>query len=165
MNRDVNLHKIRGFTLIELVIVIIIIAILAVMPFFNWPTTSISLEGQAQQLANDIRYTQSLSMTKAQRYRLVITTGTSSYQILNSSGIAAQFAAGSTTVTLSSGISFGTLANLPNSLIAFDGDGIPYTTTGTPGTALAANASIPLQASGSTKTVVITPLTGKVNVQ
>jgi len=162
---DVNLHKIQGFTLIELIIVIIIIAILAVLPFFNWPAASISLDGQAQQLANDIRYTQSLSMTKAQRYRLVITTGTSSYQILNSSGTVARFASGNTTVTLNTGISFGTLTNLPNSLIVFDGDGTPYTDTGAPGTALAANASIPLQSSGSTKTVVITPLTGKVNVQ
>jgi prepilin-type N-terminal cleavage/methylation domain-containing protein len=159
------LQKIIGFTLIELIIVIVIIAILAVIPFFNWPSTSLNLDGQAQQLANDIRYTQSLSMTKAQRYRLVITTGSSSYQILNSAGTAVRFASGNTTVTLASGISFGTLTNLPNSLIVFDGDGIPYTTTGSPGTALSANASIPLQAGGNTKTVVIVPLTGKVNVQ
>lgn len=162
---DVYVHKIQGFTLLELIIVIIIIAILAVLPFFNWPAASISLDGQAQQLANDIRYTQSLSMTKAQRYRLVITTGTNSYQILNRSGTAASFASGSTTVTLSTGISFGTLTNLPNSLIVFDGDGTPYTDTTIPGTALVANASIPLQSSGNTKTVVLTPLTGKVNVQ
>jgi prepilin-type N-terminal cleavage/methylation domain-containing protein len=157
--------QIKGFTLIELIIVIVVVSILAIIPFLNWPSSSISLDGQAQQLANDIRYAQSLSMTKAQRYRLVITTGSSSYQILNTAGTAVRFASGNTTVTLNSGISFGTLSNLPNSLIAFDGNGIPYTTTGSPGTALAANASIPLQSSGNTKTVVITPLTGKVNVQ
>ncbi len=164
-NKDVRLQKIQGFTLIEVIMVIAIISLLAIMPFFNFPSASLNLDGQAQQLANDIRYTQSLSMTKAQRYRLVITTGSSSYQILNTAGTAARFASGNTTVTLNSGISFGTLTNLPNNLIAFDGNGIPYTTTGSPGTALAANATIPLQSSGSTKTVVILPLTGKVNVQ
>ena len=157
------MHKTQGFSLIEVIMVIAVISILAVIPFFSLPSASINLDGQAQQLANDIRYTQSLSMTKAQRYRLVI--GAGSYQILNTAGTAVQFASGNTTVTLNSGISFGTLTNLPNSLIAFDGNGIPYTTTGTPGTALAANATIPLQQSGSTKTVVITPLTGKVTVQ
>jgi prepilin-type N-terminal cleavage/methylation domain-containing protein len=155
----------QGFTLLELMIVIVIMAILAIAPFFNWPGTSLNLEGQAQQLTQDIRYTQALSMSQAQRYRLVITAGTSSYQILNSSGAAVSFPSGSTTVTLGSGISFGTFTNLPNSLIVFDGKGIPYTTTGTPGTALATAATIPLQAGGSTKTVVVTPLTGRVNVQ
>lgn len=157
--------QMKGFTLIELIIVIVIVSILAAMPFLNWPSSSISLAGQAQQLANDIRYAQSLAMTKAQRYRLVISTGSNSYQILNSAGTAILFSSGSTTVTLNSGISFGTLSNLPNSLIAFDGNGIPYTTTGSPGTALAADASIPLQSSGNTTTVVITPLTGRVNIQ
>ncbi len=145
--------------------VMIVMAILAIVPFFNWPAASISLDGQAQQLANDIRYTQSLAMTQAERYRIVITTGTSSYQILNSTGTAIRFASGNTSVTLSTGISFGTLTNLPSNLIAFDGEGTPYTNTSIPGTALSANATIPLQSSGSTKTVVITPLTGKVNVQ
>ncbi len=159
------MQKTDGFTLIEVLMVIVVVSILAVIPFFSMPAASINLDGQAQQLAHDIRYTQSLSMTKAQRYRLVITTGTSSYQILNSAGTAVLLASGSTTVTLNSGISFGTLTNLPNNMIVFDGDGVPYTDTGSPGTALSANASIPLQGSGSTKTVVIVPLTGKVNVQ
>jgi len=158
-------RKIQGFTLIEVIIVIVIVSILAVAPFVSMPGSGLNLSGQAQLLANDIRYTQSLSMTKAQRYRLVITAGSNSYQILNTAGTAVRLASGNTIATLNSGISFGTLTNLPSSLIAFDGDGIPYTTTGSPGTALSANASIALQSSGSTTTVVITPLTGKVNVQ
>lgn len=164
-NKDSCLHKTHGFSLIELVMVIAIISILAVIPFFNMPGPTLSLAAQAQKLANDIRYTQSFSMTKGQRYRLVITTGTSSYQILDTAGTAVRFASGSTTTTLNSGISFGTLTNLPNSLIAFDGEGTPYTTTGSPGTALTANAIIPLTSSGSTTNVIITPISGAVTIQ
>jgi prepilin-type N-terminal cleavage/methylation domain-containing protein len=165
LHKEVRLHKTQGFSLIELSIVIILIAILAVMPFFNWPGSIVNLDGQAQQLAHDIRYAQSLAMSKGQRYRLVITTGTSSYQILNTAGTAILFPSGSNTIILNSGISFGTLTNLPNNLIAFDGEGTPYTTTGSPGTALASTATVPFQNSGSTKTVSITPLTGMVTVQ
>lgn len=165
VNKDSCLHKIQGFSLIELIMVIIVISILAVVPFISMPGPGLNLDAQGQKLANDIRYAQSFSMTKGQRYRLVITTGTSSYQILNTAGTAVRFASGNTTTTLNSGISFGTLTNLPNSLIAFDGEGIPYTTTGSPGTALAANATIPLQSSSSTTNVIITPITGTVTVQ
>ncbi len=163
--KDIHLKNIQGFTLIEVIMVIVILGILAVMPLINMPSGSLTADGQAQQLASDLRYTQSLAMTKAQRYRLVITSGTRSYQILNTAGTAVRFASGNTTVTLSSGISFGTLTNLPNNLIAFDGEGVPYSTTGSPGTPLSANAAIPLQSSGSTKTVIVVPLTGQVDVQ
>jgi len=159
------LHKNQGFSLIELIIVIIVMSILAILPFINMPGPGLNLDAQAKKLANDIRYTQSFSMTKGQRYRLVITTGSSSYQILNTAGTAVRFTSGNTTTTLNSGISFGTLSNLPNNLIAFDGEGIPYTTTGSPGTALAANATIPLQSSGSTTNVIIAPMTGTVTIQ
>lgn len=162
---DISLHKLQGFSLIELVITIVVISILAIFPFINWPGTTLNVTGQAQQFVTDVRYTQALAMSKAQRYRLVINPVSNSYQILNSAGTAVLLSSGSSTVTLSSGISFGTLSNLPNNMIVFDSNGIPYTDTGSPGTTLAANASIPLQSSDTTKTAVITPSTGKVTVQ
>ena len=154
----------KGFTLIELVMVLILISILAVFASINWPGRSINLAAQAEQLVNDIRYAQTLGMTKGQRYRWVKTSATS-YQITNNSGTAIIMPSGGTTITLGTGISFGTLINLPNNLIAFDGQGIPYIDTATPGTALAANASIPLTADGQTKTIVVSPQTGRVIIQ
>jgi len=51
----VHSRNIEGFTLIELITVIIVVSVLAVIPFINMPGSAINLDGQAQQLANDIR--------------------------------------------------------------------------------------------------------------
>src|SRR5690349_20375458 len=105
-----------GFTLIVLVMVIIILTLILTVLIFSWPGTTLRLGGQAQQLANDIRYAQSLAMTKGQRYRW-IKTASNAYQIQNNSGIAIILAQGNTTVTFATGTTFGTLTNLPNNLI------------------------------------------------
>lgn len=154
----------KGFTLIELVIVLILLSILATATYIQWPATTINLGAQADQLAADIRYAQSLSMTKGERYRLVKTSSTA-YQITNSAGTPILLARGNTTMTLNSAITFGTLTNLPNNLIVFDGKGAPYVTTGSPGTALSSTATLPLVSGAETKTVAITPETGRVIVQ
>lgn len=161
---DVMLQKNHGFTLLELIIVLIIISTLAVFVMLPFPASTINLAAQTEQVANDIRYTQSLSMTKGERYRFVKTSSTT-YQIVNSSGSPILLARGSNTATLSTGITFGTLTNLPNNLIAFDSKGIPYVDTGSPGTALSSNASIPLTTGSETKTIIITPETGRVTIQ
>lgn len=155
-------QKQLGFTLLELVVTIILMSLLAVTIYFNWPNTTFNLSGQAEQIAADMRYAQTLSMTTGQRYRFN-KTGTNTYQILNSTGSAISLF-GNTTITLNNGITFGTLTNLPNNLIAFDGKGIPYTDTSTPGTALATTAVITLSSSGQTTTISITPGTGRVTV-
>jgi len=159
-----EVYKNSGFSIIELVLIIVIIGLLSISVFIKWPGLVINLGAQAEQLANDIRYTQSLSMTNGQRYRLVIASS-NTYQILNNSGTAIKLAMGNSTMTLNSGITFGTLTNLPNNLIAFDGNGIPYTDTGNPGTQLSATATIPLVGSGNTKNVSISPQTGRTIVQ
>lgn len=156
-------HAQYGFTLIELVIVIILIGILSTSVYLSWPKSSVSLDAQAHQIAHDIRYAQTLAMTKGQRYRFVRTSSTS-YQVTNNSGTAVMLALGSAIVTLNAGITFSGFTNLPNNLIAFDGKGTPYTNTSSPGTALASTATISLTANGETRTISISPGTGRVIV-
>ncbi len=145
-----------GFTIIELVVVIIVLAIIAIAVFSRWPSGSINLGAQAKALVSDIRYAQNLSVTSGQRYYLRISPP-ATYTISNYAG------SGLTTYTLSSGMTFGTLTNLPNSLVAFDGQGTPYTNLTMPGAALAATATIQLKAQdGSSTNVTITPGTGLV---
>ncbi len=158
------LSKTSGFTFVELIIVMMLISVLAVGAYLNWPGKTLQLGGQISQIANDIRYAQSLSMSKDQRYRFVITSSTT-YQITNSSGTAIILALGSSTITLGTGITFGSLTNLPNNLIAFGSDGTPYVDTASPGTALASAATIPITANGETRSVQISPQTGRVITQ
>ena len=68
-------------------------------------------------------------------------------------------ATGGTTQTLSSGLSFASLTNLPNNLIFFDTDGTPYVNAaGT--TALTSTAVIPITSGSSTANIQILPQTG-----
>lgn len=153
----------RGFTLIELVIVIIITTILAAVVIGLWPGQVANVGAQAELLASDIRYTQMLSMTKGERYRLVITTASNSYQILNSAGAVVAVPSRGATVTLASGITFYSIS-LPNNLIAFDTTGAPYTDAASPGTALSSLASIALTNGNhiQDRTITISPETGRV---
>lgn len=151
--------SVNGFTVLELVLVILIIGVIAVATVPNWTATQQGVEYEARRLLGDLRYTQAMSITTGQRYRLVITSS-NSYQILNQSGSPVMLPTGGTSLTLSNNITFGSLTNLPNSLVAYDSNGAPYVDTGSPGTALSSTAVIPLVSGSATRNVSITPGTG-----
>jgi prepilin-type N-terminal cleavage/methylation domain-containing protein len=158
------MNKVNGFTLTEIVIVILVVGILAIYPLIKWPGTVINLDAEAERLASDIRYAQSLSMSKGSRYEF-IKTSSNTYQITTTTGTPVILGKGITTVTLNSGITFGTFVNVPNNLIAFDGLGIPYTDNASTPTALASTASIPITNGSNTKTLTISPDTGSISIQ
>lgn len=139
----------RGYSMIELVLTILLISIIAVGATTLFPGRSINLAAQAQQVASDIRYTQSLSMTRGERHRINFATSTT-YVILNSAGVAvAHPATGSSApISLQSGI---TLAPLTS--VRFDGKGTPSSAP-----------TLTLTADGSQRTVTITAGTGRVAV-
>lgn len=160
------MSKIHGFTMLEMVVVILVLSIISVTVIYNWPGTTINIDAQAREFANDIRFTQSLAMSRDERYRIIEASSTT-YQILNSSGSTVPLPNGLATATLNSGLSFGAWSNLTNHLIAFDGRGTPYLDAATPGTPLAVGTtySITIIGGGNTKTITIAPLTGRVSVQ
>lgn len=146
-----------GFTLVELVAVLLIAALLAVTAISRYPGKGMDVGAQAEQLASDIRYVQTLSMSRGERYCLHLDA--SSYQIRrsNCSITVTHPVAGTTDVSLqSTGI---TAANLTGNNIEFDGKGRP-TTLASP-----AVATITLSAGGASKTVAVAPETGRVVVQ
>ncbi|HEX2548914.1 MAG TPA: GspH/FimT family pseudopilin [Gammaproteobacteria bacterium] len=154
----------HGFTMLELIIVLVILGIIAAVAIPTWQGTGINVSSEADHLAADLLYTQSLAINSGQRYYW-IRTGTNTYQIRNSSNVAIIYpGSGSSTITLKAGISFSTFTNL-TSIIAFDGKGQPYTTSTTPGTRLATSATIRLIGDTVTKSVIIFPSTGYVQIQ
>lgn len=162
----------HGFTLVELIVVMVVLGILAAVfvPRSNNP--AIILSAQAEQLAADIRYVQSLAMTEgwsgvaptARRYRINFTA--TSYNFTDVSGVAVAHPGGNTGPIAFAGdvsISPFPAPALPNNVVSFDGLGRPYTDASA-ATALANMATISMVSGGSTRTIQIFPETGMVRV-
>ncbi|CAL7964106.1 conserved hypothetical protein [Gammaproteobacteria bacterium] len=149
-----------------MVVVLMILGIVATVVSVKLSRSStIGLNSQAEMLASDIRYTQSLAMTNGERYRLV-KTSSSRYQIQNSAGVAIVVPSGmpsdSFTVELGDKIFFGDFTKqLPNNFIAFNSKGVPYIDASTP---LKKIATIELVTNGNKAAVLISPETGFVTV-
>jgi prepilin-type N-terminal cleavage/methylation domain-containing protein len=150
----------QGFTLLELLLVIMVIGILAAVTVTpKWTGTALQAEYETRHILSDIRFAQAMSMATGERYRWV-RTSSNTYQITDEAGVAVLLPNGNTTMTLSGAVTLGAFTNLPNNLIAFDSRGTPYTDTTSPGTALAATATIPVTNSSQTRNILITPTTG-----
>jgi MSHA pilin protein MshC len=152
--------RIRGFSLLEVVIVLVMVGVLAVFAAPRVTTTqSITLPSLAAKLVANIRYTQSLAMSQGQRYRINFTATT--YQITDMSGtpIVQPLTAGAAAISVAPASLTGFNPPLTNNYVAFDSKGVPYISATSQ---LAANATITLTAGSDTSSVVIAPETGRV---
>ena len=149
--------RIRGFSLLELVIVLILVGALAVFAAPKLTTTSsITLSATAAQLIGTIRQAQSLSMSQGQRYRVNFTAST--YQITDMSGATTSLPPTAGT-SMSIAPATMTYPALTSSYVAFDTHGVPYISAAT---ALAATATVTLTSGTDTVSITIAPETGRV---
>jgi len=135
--------------------VMVLLGVLTAIASMRMPGDGINVGAQAEQLASDIRYTQSLAMSRGQRFR--INFAANSYQITDVSGATPITAA----VTLAPTVLSGYNPPLTNSYLAYDSLGVPYTD---PTTALAAQVALTLTSGGEAITVRVAPQTGRVQV-
>ncbi|OGT37841.1 MAG: hypothetical protein A3F12_02060 [Gammaproteobacteria bacterium RIFCSPHIGHO2_12_FULL_38_14] len=158
-----QIEKQNGLTLIELLVVIVLLSIIAVIAVPRH-ITSPTLDAQTYQLLSDLRYTQMLAITHGQRFRVNFTLP-SHYSITDLVGTAVSNpSTGNNTTTTATDITISGLTNLPNNLIAFDENGIPYS-DGAATTALTANATITLTRNGMNRSIVIIQQTGSMAAQ
>ncbi len=168
-------HRLRhaktacGFTLTEVVVVIVVIAIISVIALPRMGNDPILVSTQAEQLARDIRYVQTLAMTQGQKYLIDFPSNTN-YEFRDSLGAVVRHPLdGSLAITLGGGVTLALqlpLAPVGNA-IGFNGLGVPYSVTA-PGTfngPLTAQATLTLDKGGtSQQKITVDPETGKVTV-
>jgi prepilin-type N-terminal cleavage/methylation domain-containing protein len=162
--------RIRGFTLVELLIVVAIISIAALtaIPMMS-SAASMQIRSAANMLAADLEYAKSMAISRAQNYSVVFDVGAESYQIEDQYGnvlphpvkkgfnyvIDFQNDGRLNKVDISS-VDFDTTSE-----VKYDYLGSPYNGGGTPLNSGVVN----LQAGGTTTTVTVEPVTGFVSIQ
>jgi prepilin-type N-terminal cleavage/methylation domain-containing protein len=160
----------RGFTLIELILILVVMAILAVaaIPYLE-DTIGMKASATARRLQSDIAYTQELAMTRNQRYRLVFPLATS-YEVRDASGNLTTDPAGGgglaviteAGITLSWNFDGETAAGRG---VEFDSLGRPYVYAGTTPSSDPLDAgTVAVAGGGANQTVTVQSQTGKVSI-
>jgi type II secretion system protein H len=160
----------RGFTLIEILVVVVIMAIAAMLavPLFS-SVGDIQLQAAADLIAADLEYAKSMSITKGQSYSVLFDKGAESYSVREPDGTIALHP-----VNIGSNyeVNFSTDSRL-NQVDIFDvsfdgGNEVKFDSIGNAlnasGGSLASNGTIILHADGETKTVQVKRKTGYISI-
>lgn len=170
-NDGYNLRgRIRGFTLVELLIVIVIISIAALtaVPMMS-SAASMQIRSAANMLAADLEYAKSMAISRAQYFSVVFDAGADSYRIEDQYGNVLPH-------PVKKGFSYvidfqndGRLNKVDivsvdfdsTSKVTFDYLGSPYNGTLGP----LNNGVINLQAGSTNTTITVEPVTGYISIQ
>jgi prepilin-type N-terminal cleavage/methylation domain-containing protein len=160
----------KGFTIIELLIVVVIIAIaaMAAIPLSS-SAASTQVRSAAQMIAADLEYAKSMSISRGQSYSVVFDEGAENYRILDqgSNLIKHPVKKGFDYIVDFSGDSRLSKVDLVDAdfdgteIVKFDYLGSPYDGGNNP----LNSGSITLQAGGTTLTVNVEAVTGFITVQ
>ena len=157
-----NRQKTRGFTLIEILLVIVILAIAGVttIPMLS-SGASMQIRSAANMIAADLEYAKSMAISRGQDYSVVFLTGSDNYRIEDQGGNVIPH-------PVKKGfdyeINFSNDSRLNKVDIVSAGFGGGYTVTfnclGSPDN----GGTIGLNANGITATITVEPVTGYISV-
>ncbi len=159
-----------GFTFVELIVALLVVAVIAALAVSKMNRDPIVLSTQAEQLAGDIRYVQSLAMTRVAaaapqaRYRINFTASNYTFTKADGTAVPHPLTGSVAATSLSSNVTMAMTANLPSSLVGFDEKGTPYTDAAVSTTLNTNKAVITLTLNALNRTVEIYPDTGLVRV-
>ncbi len=146
----------RGFTLLELILVVLLLALLSVYAANQWSQDNAVLGSQADRLADTVRRIQTLAMTRGQRLTLNIAASNDRYYVRD--------AANNIIVNPVSGAPYTVLIEGNTSLTGadtqFDGLGRPVSG----GALLVAPVNYVLSTATRSSTVSVAPISGFVTV-
>lgn len=155
----------RGFTLIELIIIIIVVGILGSLLYYSWPGYGMNANLAAQQVANDLRYMQYIAHSRSQTYQVTFVPASNRYDLFESDGSSAVKHPfnDSNQVSLPVGVTMSVNSAIRNNILAFDADGEPLQGAGA--APLSSVGQITLVADNVPQYVCIKTNTGLVEVQ
>ncbi|MBN1793376.1 MAG: GspH/FimT family protein [Candidatus Omnitrophica bacterium] len=153
--------------MLEMIMIIVVIAILAVLAIPRFDTYyDLKLNGAARKLISDIRYVQQISISKHTGYGLEFDTGGNSYRVFLVSSDATIPDPTTRTNMIIDYDTSAEFAGIDLNAVNFGGTAeLRFSSLGEPrdanNTALAASGTVTLVYQGRTKTVTVTPETGR----
>lgn len=166
--------KNRAFTLVEMIMVMIIITILSVTAMISLNAMgTVRLDAAAKRMAADIRFARSLALSTSRWYGVSVGVDPSNnYTIYQTDGVtdtpikdpaALQKDLSINLSNVYNGVVITSVNIGGGSKVEFHPLGTPYTDKN--GAAISAPGTISLEYGGKSKTITITPNTGKIGVQ
>ena len=162
----------RGFTLTELIVIITILGILSWLAYPKMAAMDeIKLDAAARRVAADLRYAQSLAMSRRVIHGILFNTALEKYTVFAPNAAtpitdpadrARSLIVDYTTRTEFKGVLVQSAAFGTTPGVTFDYFGVPRDTAGTD---LTANGVVVLSYQGATDSVLVAPQTGTVTVR
>ncbi len=165
----------RGFTLVEVIIVVVIISIAAMMavPMFS-SAGSMQIGSAANIIAADLEYAKSMAITRGQNYSVVFDATAESYKIVDQNGNVVshpvkqgfEYIVDFKNDSRLSKVDISSAQFQPNTAntITFDYLGSPYSGAVASSGYELNSGSIAISADGATTTITVEPVTGYITI-